>query len=362
MPDLNGKLVLEDGKEFYGQLVGPYIEKVGKIAHYAASSGYQEILTDPAAYGQTVVMQYPFVGNYGINRGDYEAIQPHVSHLVTKEITQCPHHYKMRKSLLSYMQRMSIPGLTRVDVRSLLQYTKEHGTQKAIIVRADVPTVDALESIKNATFKPSDMKFISTPIMYEIPGNGPRLAVLDLGLKQSLLKKLNQSGYQVTILPWDTDWEEIEDLDVDAVLISSGPFQSEVVETVVKAIKPHVTEKPLFGVGLGCLVLCEATGLGMNPIDPFLCGTQMVRRVEDRKLFQATMNLEALPELNGNQDYKVTHELVNLPGIVGLKHRRLPIAMIAFYPEGSPGPECGQEFFETMALLLRKDEENAKEN
>ena len=35
-------------------------------------TGYQELLSDPSYCGQIVCMTYPLIGNYGINRDDFE--------------------------------------------------------------------------------------------------------------------------------------------------------------------------------------------------------------------------------------------------------------------------------------------------
>ena len=39
-------------------------------------TGYQESITDQSYNGQILTFTYPLVGNYGINRDDYESIKP----------------------------------------------------------------------------------------------------------------------------------------------------------------------------------------------------------------------------------------------------------------------------------------------
>ena len=50
-------------------------DSVSEIVFNTAMSGYQEILTDPSYCGQSVVMTYPMIGNYGINDDDMESRQ-----------------------------------------------------------------------------------------------------------------------------------------------------------------------------------------------------------------------------------------------------------------------------------------------
>ena len=49
-------------------------------------SGYQELISDPSYCGQIVCMTYPLIGNYGINRDDYESIEPAMKGLIVKEV------------------------------------------------------------------------------------------------------------------------------------------------------------------------------------------------------------------------------------------------------------------------------------
>ncbi|NLY08440.1 MAG: carbamoyl phosphate synthase small subunit [Tissierellia bacterium] len=357
--NIPGKIILEDGSSFNGHIIGPYIEKVGILAHYTSYSGYQEILTDPSTYGQSLVIQYPLVGNYGINRVDYESIQSHVSHLITREICRFPNHYKMNKNLEDYLNKMKIPAITGVDVRQILNHSKSKGPLKAVIVHDGITIDEGLEIINNHEFNKTDLKFLSTPIIYEIPGNGPRIALLDLGLKQSLLKKLNQEGYHVTVLPWDTTWEEIEDLDIDAILISSGPDLPVVREFVLKQIKPNIGKYPIFGIGFGYLILGEALGMKPSLIKTGIHGIQMIKDIQNGKLIQASQNISntlCSPEQN---DINEIYKYVNLNSNAGFISKYHLILAVSFYPEGSPGPEEGQSFFATMKTMVQRRGNNA---
>ena len=44
-------------------------------------TGYQETLSDPSYNGQIVTFTYPLIGNYGINRDDFETINPSIKGL-----------------------------------------------------------------------------------------------------------------------------------------------------------------------------------------------------------------------------------------------------------------------------------------
>ena len=67
-------LVLEDGTIFEGKAFGADIDVTGEIVFNTGMTGYQESITDQSYNGQILTFTYPLVGNYGINRDDYESI------------------------------------------------------------------------------------------------------------------------------------------------------------------------------------------------------------------------------------------------------------------------------------------------
>ncbi len=69
-------LVLEDGSVYPGKAIGSDNYQVGELVFNTSMTGYQEILTDNSYCGQIVLMTYPLIGNYGINRDNWESIEP----------------------------------------------------------------------------------------------------------------------------------------------------------------------------------------------------------------------------------------------------------------------------------------------
>ena len=65
---------------------GGEIEKSGEVVFTTGMTGYQETLSDPSYCGQIVTFTYPLIGNYGINRDDFESIHPSVNGLIVNEI------------------------------------------------------------------------------------------------------------------------------------------------------------------------------------------------------------------------------------------------------------------------------------
>ncbi len=68
------RLVLENGAVFEGEAFGSLEHSMGEVVFNTGMTGYQEILSDPSYCGQIVTLTYPLIGNYGINRDDFESI------------------------------------------------------------------------------------------------------------------------------------------------------------------------------------------------------------------------------------------------------------------------------------------------
>jgi carbamoyl-phosphate synthase small subunit len=127
---MEGYLILEDGKIYKGKLVGAAARTMGEIVFNTGMTGYQEILTDPSYRGQIVVMTYPLIGNYGINKDDIESYQPHVQGFIAREFCVEPNNGRCEKSIDQYLQDKGITGLVGVDTRALTRHLRKVGVMR----------------------------------------------------------------------------------------------------------------------------------------------------------------------------------------------------------------------------------------
>ena len=81
-------LILEDGNVFEGESVGADKEVVSEFVFNTSMTGYVEVLTDPSYAGQSVVMTYPLIGNYGVCLEDQESTKPYVEGFVVNELAR----------------------------------------------------------------------------------------------------------------------------------------------------------------------------------------------------------------------------------------------------------------------------------
>ena len=58
---------------------------------------------------------------------------------------------------------------------------------------------------------------------HAVPGFGKSIALIDLGVKHSVLRQLSQRDCNVTVYPYDISYNELMEQQPDGVILSSGP-------------------------------------------------------------------------------------------------------------------------------------------
>src|SRR6476620_11242639 len=127
------QLILEDGTIFIGEAFGADTNCVGEVVFNTGMTGYQEVLSDPSYCGQIVTLTYPLIGNYGINRDDFESINPAISGFVVKETAELPSNWRNQLSLDEYLKMKNISGISGIDKRKLTRIIRKSGSLKGAL-------------------------------------------------------------------------------------------------------------------------------------------------------------------------------------------------------------------------------------
>ena len=94
MHDFSACLALADGTIFWGYSVAAHGHSVGELVFNTASTGYQEIVSDPSYARQMVVLTTAHVGNTGLNPDDMESSRVWLSGLITRDASPCYSNYR----------------------------------------------------------------------------------------------------------------------------------------------------------------------------------------------------------------------------------------------------------------------------
>lgn len=331
-------LILADGTCFKGESFG-YEEPVsGELVFNTAMTGYPELLTDPSSRGQLIVMTYPIIGNYGlqpVGRDEYGlptgADSEHVQAraLIVSDYSGFYSHWNAKESLEEWMKREHLLGMKGVDTRELTKHIRNHGSMAARII---------FENKK----KPAEYAY--TNMLDEVScketvtyneGGEKTVVLVDYGVRPGMIRCLINEGLTVVRVPWNKDFSRIE---CDGVVLSEGPgnpsYCSEAVAQIQKFMK-KCADKPILGVGMGCLLLGLAGGMDTYKLKfGHHTHNQPVRLEGTDRCFITTQNHNyALREDSVVGKWKVYLKNLNDGSVEGIYNTRNPWVGVMFHSE-----------------------------
>ena len=256
------KLVLANGREFYGYGFGADREAIHEIVFNTSVVGYQELMSDPAYANQMVVMTYPLIGNYGMADEDYETKTPMLGAMIVREYNDLPSNFRYTRTLSEVLEEYGIPGIEGLDTRALTRIIRDEGSQKAILTDAATPKEEAMAKLEAYELPTDLVKRVSCRKrwMSRVPNHTYDVVAIDCGIRNSVIRQLNTVGCNVTVVPYTATVEEIMAFHPDGVVISNGPGDPAHVTEVIELVKKLRGRLPIFGVGMGLQLIALAYG------------------------------------------------------------------------------------------------------
>lgn len=356
---MKGYLLFEDGTRFEGTYIGS--EEWGgrgEVVFNTAMTGYQEILTDPSYFGQIVVLTYPLIGNYGTLTEAAESLFPWVEGLVVHRLEEIPSHGPNAHALARYLSAYQKPLLTDVDTRALTHYLRDRGTQRAVLASEATAPHEALSRLQDYDLKDAVYR-VTTPQRYEIPGSGPRITVLDYGVKNSILSELGRRGAQITVLPATASQEDLDSTQPDGVVLSNGPGDPASVPEVLPTVRHALEHYPTFGICLGHQLIGLAEGARTYPLKFGHHGANhpLVDHRQNRVLITSQNHGYAVDaeSLQDRYDVRLTH--LHDQTVEGIEHKERPILSVQHHPEAGPGPSDSLYLFDEFLAKVRSKED-----
>ena len=356
------RLVLEDGAVFPGESFGAAVSSAGEVVFNTAMTGYTESLTDPSYAGQILAMTWPLVGNYGVPphllengiQKFFESNQIWVKGLVVSEYSQQYSHWNAVESLSQWMEREGIPGIFGIDTRALTKRLRERGTMLGKII-VDDPAGNPQDV---EFYDPGKVNLIAQCSCTEITEykpeqpSGVRIALIDCGAKNNILRSLLRRGATVIRVPWNFD---VTTIDYDGLMISNGPGDPQMAEETVENIKKAFElNKPIFGICMGNQLLARAAGAttyrmhyghrGHNqPV--ILQGTHQTWITSQNHGY-------AVDPLRLSDDWEPSYINLNDGTCEGIAHKSKPFSSVQFHPEASGGPRDAGVLFDRFLQLV----------
>lgn len=356
-------LLLQDGTVFYGNAIGKIGFTTGEICFNTGMTGYQEIFTDPSYYGQIIVTTVSHIGNYGVVDNEVESSSIKIAGLVCKKFSAIYSRPLGQSSIQDYFESNHIVGISDVDTRALVRHIRNKGAMNAIISSEELD----LEKLKKQLSKIPSMQGlelsskVSVTKAYEL-GNETsalRVAVLDLGVKQNILRSLLQRGCFLKVFPMNTPFSEIKEWNPSGIMLSNGPGDPSAMPQVVKEVKEIIhSDIPTFGICLGHQILALACGLstfkmhnghrGVNhPVQNLLTGKCEVTS-------QNHGFCVSKEDAQNNSNIEITHIHLNDNTLAGFRLKDKKVFSVQYHPEASPGPNDSKYLFDQFIENMQK--------
>ena len=358
------QLVLEDGTVFVGDGFGSERETIGEIVFNTGMTGYQEVISDPSYCGQLVTFTYPLIGNYGVNRDDFETVNPAILGVVVKEHCDYPSNFRNEETLDSFLKAKKIPGISGIDTRKLTKIIREHGTMKAMITSTERSLNEVLSILEDTPLANDQVKQVSTVKPYVVPGRGYRVVLMDFGMKHGILREFTKRNCHVTVVPYHTSAEEIERLRPDGIMLSNGPGDPKDVPEAIQTIRQLMGTVPVFGICLGHQLIALASGANTAKMKFGHRGAnQPVKDLRTGRTYITSQNHGYSVDPHSLEQTKLQKTQVSLndDSVEGLEHDDLPVFSVQYHPESSPGPEDTAHLFDEFLERIEKSQSVTKE-
>jgi len=389
-------LILEDGTVFEGTHIGADREVVSEIVFNTSMAGYLEVLTDPSYAGQAVCMTYPLIGNYGICRDDMESRQMWPDGFIVRELSRNYSNFRSDEALEDVLKEYNIPGIAGIDTRALTRILREKGTMNGMITtneqyvteeiipvlkayttgkvveKVTCPEVRNMAGVKNiedngplsgsARFNKADfesgIKEKRPSLVHELNGAGLKVAVLDLGAKENILRSLVMRGCDVTVYPALTPAQTIIDDAPDGIMLTNGPGDPKECTSIIAEIKKlYDTDIPIFAICLGHQLMALATGADTYKMKyGHRGGNHPVKDLATGRVYISSQNHGYVVDMDKLDPNVAVPAFINVNDKTneGLKYTGKNIFTVQFHPEACPGPQDSGYLFDRFISMMKE--------
>ena len=360
----DGKIVLADGSEYPGCRFGAKGNRVCELVFNTSMVGYQEIVSDPSYTGQLVVMTYPIIGNYGVTDEDFETKIPTIGGLVVREYNDIPSNFRYTKTLSEILEDHGIPAIEGIDTRKLTRAIRDEGSQKVLLTDMDTPVEEAVALLNATELRHDQVSQVSCKKRWYSRTSNHRYTVVAVycGIKLNIVRSLNARGCNVTVVPYDTPYQTILDMEPDGVFLSNGPGDPEDVTPVIELVRRLRGKFPIFGICLGHQMIALAYGGRTYKLKfGHRGGNHPVKDLSTGKLEITSQNHSYAVDaasLEGT-GLEVTHVNVLDNTVEGLACKEDKVFSVQYHPESAPGPQDSGYLFDRFIQMMEEAKRNA---
>ena len=355
-------LVLEDGRSFPAEALGSSGESIGEVILNTAVVGYQEMMTDPANAGKILVLTYPLIGNYGVAPKFNESKKVWLAGMVIKEKSRIYSNWQAKASFDDFVKKNRLLTISKVDTRTLAVHLRQKGQMLGIISTQCFDTKELLSKLEGFRKKPAVSLLprisVKEPLRRGKTKAKYKIAILDLGIQNSIIRQLETLGFGITLLPFNTSAQEILRLKPKGLIISNGPEEDVGLKIVAANIKPLLGRLPILGISTGHQVLALALGakltkmkLGHRGVNYPIQSPASYKGEITVQNHSYTVDIDSLGKI---KDVKIAAFNLNDRTVEEMESKRLKLIGVQYYP-ASPGFNEVNNVFRKFIKILAKE-------
>jgi len=374
MSDADAYVLLEDGTRFDGLACAADAHAVGEIVFTTSMSGYQEAMTDPSYAGQLIAFTYPQIGNYGVSPAAMESDGIHARAAIMRVAVARDDAPSAQRGWLSWLTAEGIPAITDLDTRALVRHIRDAGAMRGGLFPARLSEREARELIEaEPPMSGRDLAVQvtpSAPSCIDGAGDGPRIAMIDTGVKRSIIENLVARGATVELHPCTASAEQLLAGDPDAIFLANGPGDPSALGYIVQTVRALVGKRPVYGICLGHQLLCQAVGLrtyklafghhGANhPVKDLTTGRTEITSQNHGFAVLGPGGERTVPDDEPVRwetafgQAELTHINLYDRTVEGLTLLDVPGATVQYHPEAGPGPHDSLYLFDRFVEAIR---------
>jgi carbamoyl-phosphate synthase small subunit len=291
---------------------------------------------------------------------------------------------------LSWLTDCGIPAITDLDTRALVRHIRDAGAMRGGVFPARLGEADARGLIAAepamtgrdlAREVTPQKRVVLPPASSSPPGERSstdsepsaarvRIAMIDTGVKRSIIRNLTARGATVELHPCTASPGQLLENGPDAIFLANGPGDPAALDYIVQTVRELVGKLPVYGICLGHQLLCRAVGLetyklpfghhGANhPVKDLTTGRTEItsqnhgfavlgpggaRTIDDDRPVRWETDFGAA---------ELTHINLYDRTVEGLTLRDVEGATVQYHPEAGPGPHDSLYLFDRFVDAIR---------